>query len=163
MESVTFQTERFGPVQVQPERLLEFVSPILGFEHAVRYAVLDHGQDDSPFRWLQATEDPKLAFVITSPHLFGLEFEFVLPEEAVEMLGIESIEDVVVFTIVTIPDDNPSKMTANLLGPIIINQTKRLAMQLVLADDAPYSAQTRLIPDAMLKLASLSAPAEREG
>jgi flagellar assembly factor FliW len=145
-QAVTFETLRFGQVTVPLERVLEFASPILGFEGLKQFALLDH-DEESPFKWLQSVEDPDLAFVITNPTIFGIAYEFVVPEDAVSLLEIEKAEDTLVFTLVTIPDNDPVKMTANLLGPLVVNQHTRKAMQVILNDNKQYSTKVRLLSD----------------
>lgn len=149
MSQIQITTSRFGTVTVEEKTILEFVSPILGFEHLKRYVLLDHAEN-SPFKWLQAVEDANLAFVVTNPKFFGIPYEFALPEDAVEKLAIETAEDVIVFTIVNIPDDNPAMMTANLLAPLVLNQNNLQAMQVIL-QDPQLSTRTRLLPDSVLK------------
>jgi flagellar assembly factor FliW len=148
-EGLTFNTLRFGQVTVPLTRIVDFVSPILGFEGLKQFAILDH-DEDSPFKWLQSVEDADLAFVITNPTIFGIAYEFVIPEDAVSLLGIEKAEDTLVFTLVTIPDNDPVKMTANLLGPLVVNQYTRKAMQVILSDNKQYSTKVRLLTDEAL-------------
>jgi flagellar assembly factor FliW len=142
----TVHTARFGTVEVPQDRLYHFISPILGFEEHTCFALLDHSEE-SPFKWMQSTHDPELAFVVTSPSLFELEFEFVLPDASVEALGLKSAEEVLVLTLVTIPDENPALMTTNLLGPLVINLTSNKAMQLILQDNDRFSTRVRLLAD----------------
>lgn len=142
------QTARFGEIQVTEDRIIRFVKPIIGFDQLERYVLLDHA-DDSPFKWLQALEDPNLAFVVTNPKFFGIPYEFSIPDDVVEILGVKSAEDVVVLTIVNVPENNPALMTANLLGPLVVNQNTRVGLQLVL-NDTDFGTKTRLIPDEML-------------
>ena len=52
----------------------------------------------------------------------------------------------VVLCLVVIPDD-PSQMTANLMGPLVMNADKRLGKQVVLHDSS-HSPRARLLPDA---------------
>jgi flagellar assembly factor FliW len=146
LETTTFNTSRFGEVAVTADRVLHFVSPILGFEGLKNFAILDH-EEESPFKWLQSMEDPNLAFVITNPTIFGIEYEFVVPDDAVSLLGIETAEDTSVFTMVTIPEENPGKMTTNLLGPLVVNQHTQKAMQVILNDSKQYSTKVRLLDD----------------
>ncbi|MBK8189115.1 MAG: flagellar assembly protein FliW [Vampirovibrionales bacterium] len=138
-------TTRFGAIEVEDELVLSFVSPILGFDEIQSFVILDHAEN-SPFKWLQAIESPELAFVITNPTLFGMEYDVTIPPQAVEKLGLTSEEDALVVTIVNIPQDDPSGMTANLLGPIVINQQTRKALQVVLGE-GEFSTRTRLLPD----------------
>ena len=48
-------------------------------------------------------------------------------------IGVAQPDDVLVFAIVTIPGEGGS-VTANLMGPLIINKANRLGIQTVLAD-----------------------------
>jgi flagellar assembly factor FliW len=145
MASVTFQTSRFGPVTVDDGSVVSFTAPILGFDDLTDYVLLDHAED-SPFKWLQSAQEPDLAFVVTNPKYFNIDYEFELPEDACQKLGLTRGEDAIVLTIVNIPADTPKAMTANLLGPVIINQANHKAMQVVLSD-VPFSTKTRLLPD----------------
>jgi flagellar assembly factor FliW len=153
---MTIHTARFGEVTVEEDRIIHFVEPILGFEQSNRYVILDHAED-SPFKWLQSADEPDLAFVVTNPKFFGIDYEFELGDEQAQKLSLEAAEDALVVTIVNIPQENPGKMTTNLLGPIIINQKLRQAMQVVL-HDTPYNTKTRLIPDDVLQQQATEAP-----
>ena len=60
------QTTRFGSVEVDDSRILEFTNGLLGFSSYTQYALLQP-DDDGLFFWLQSTEAPELAFVVTDP------------------------------------------------------------------------------------------------
>lgn len=143
MSMVTITTSRFGNIEVDDSLILNFTSPILGFDQLKQFVILDHA-DESPFKWLQSVEMPELAFVITNPQFFGINYEFSLPEDACQKLELTQAEDALVVNIVNIPADNPKAMTANLLGPIVINQSNRLAMQVIL-NDSEFSTKTPLV------------------
>lgn len=149
MAQLSIETTRFDTVMVDETMVIDFVSPVFGFEQITQYVVLDHAED-SPFRWLQAVTDPALAFVVTNPKFFGINYEFAISEEVAAQLGLTESEDAMVLTIVNIPQEDPGKMTANLLGPIVINQPKMKAMQIVL-NDSEYSTKTRLLEDTALE------------
>jgi len=57
---------------------------------------------------------------VVNPFMVVKDYDFEIPDEAVESLGIESILDVMVLSIVVVPEDI-SKMTMNLKAPVIIN------------------------------------------
>ncbi len=145
MSRIQVETTRFGTLEVDEDKTLTFVGPILGFEKMNRYFLVDHAEN-SPFKWLQSADNPDLAFVISNPKLFGIEYEFVLPDDAATKLGIQQAEDAMVFTIVNIPTENPSLMTSNLMAPLVMNQNTRQAMQVIL-QDSKYNTRTRLLPD----------------
>lgn len=149
MGKININTVRFGDVSVDEARIISFVEPILGFKNSTRFVILDHAED-SPFKWLQSADEPELAFVVTNPKFFGVDYEFLLPDETATQLQLTNPEEALVLTIVNIPQGDPGKMTANLLGPIVINQASCKAMQVVL-NDGNYSTKTRLIPDEILQ------------
>jgi flagellar assembly factor FliW len=145
LSSLCYETRRFGTITPAPERIVEFVQPILGFDDCKRFALLDH-DEDSPFNWLQSLDNPDLAFVITNPTLFGIPYEVTIPSEAVNLLNITKAEDTIIFTLVTIPPDDPASMTANLLGPVVMNQYTQQAMQVILNNQSEqYSTKTPLL------------------
>jgi len=144
----TISTSRFGDLDVPASQMIRFVEPIIGFDNQDQFIILEHA-DNSPFKWLQAVHQSDLAFVVTNPKFFGIEYEFAIPDDIAEKIGLDNAEDAVVLTIVNIPNDDPGKMTANLLGPIVINEKTKLGLQLVLGDST-YTTKTRLIPDDVL-------------
>ena len=89
MTTLSIETGRFGTVQVDEERIIQFGEPILGFQDSTRFIILDHAED-SPFKWLQSIDEPDLAFVVTNPKFFGVEYEFVLPESVATKLSIRN-------------------------------------------------------------------------
>src|SRR5690606_37275103 len=102
MSNLNIQTARFGEIAVEENRVIDFIEPILGFEGSRRFIILDHAED-SPFKWLQSADEPELAFVVTNPKLFGIEYEFALSEDLATQLDIQEAEDALVLTIVNIP------------------------------------------------------------
>jgi flagellar assembly factor FliW len=154
MSERIIQSSRFGEISIENEALLTFSQPILGFETLKEYALVEHAPD-SPFQWLQSTENPELAFVVTNPTSFGLDYEFEIPDDLVDLLEISTIEEVLVLTIVNVPNDAPAEMTANLMGPIIINTTTKNAVQFALSDNS-YGTKVRLIPDTSVQKMKMS-------
>ncbi len=69
-----------------------------------------------------------------------------MPLSVHQELDIQSPGDLSLFVIVTIPPGNPQEMTANLLGPVVVNPRSRRAKQLVL-DDRVYSHRYRVISE----------------
>jgi flagellar assembly factor FliW len=63
----------------------------------------------------------------------------------IEAVGAQGAENLLVFAIVTIPS-NPSEMTANLQGPVIINPEKRLGRQAISLSDR-YSVKHRILDE----------------
>ncbi|MCQ2754292.1 MAG: flagellar assembly protein FliW [bacterium] len=126
------QTIRFGEIEIEEERVFEFVLPIIGFNEQSKYVIVDLNKDNF-FKWLQSTEDPSLAFPIVSLFSLGLNYSIDLNDDIVEKLKIENVESLLVMNIASIPQNNPQKTTVNLLAPIIINLDKKVAGQVILS------------------------------
>jgi flagellar assembly factor FliW len=127
---------RFGSLNVPAEALLTFPSGLLGFSDWTRYVILDH-DTDAPFKWLHCAEEASLAFVIIDPSLFNAHYQVTIsPEARGEVEGNET-DELGLAVILTIPSDDPSAVTANLRGPLLMNPRTRLCKQLVLSEDYP--------------------------
>ena len=143
--ALKIQSNRFGLLEIEESQVLEFVCPIIGFEDVKNFALFEH-EADSPFFWLHSLEDPDLAFVLTNPTHFGFQYEFEIPTEEANRLNLKTEDDVLIYTLVTVPDDEPNKLTANFKAPIVINKNTHQAMQFVIPQDN-YPIRVRLIPD----------------
>ncbi len=128
--SIKIQTKPFGEIEVDELQVIDFPDGILGFDFIRKFVILDTEDQGSPFKWMQAFEEKDLAFVIIRPVDFMESYDLVISQSDFEAVKAESADDVVVFAIVTIPE-NPKQMTANLQGPIIINPVKRLGRQAI--------------------------------
>jgi len=137
-------TTRFGEIEISEETIISFPNGILGFPDQTNYALINT-DDNSPLKWLQSLEDPTLAFVVTNPNLFKPDYMVDAYRKDLADINVQDAEDVLVLVIVTVPKD-PSKMTANLKGPILINTQNRLAKQLVI-DNNDYEIKYRLLSD----------------
>lgn len=124
------ETIRFGKIAIQEDRLITFPKGVLGFSQRRQFILFPH-KDGSPFFWLQCVEDGELAFVLMNPKLVVGDYTIDLDEGVLEDLECEDGRGLDVLCIVTIPHDDPRKMTINLLGPIVINVHKMRAVQLV--------------------------------
>ncbi len=128
------ETSRFGTVEIDEGKVLHFVKGILGFPNDLRYALLPH-KDNSPFFWLQSLDSPDLAFVVINPALIVSDYSFELPEDAERELQLgekDKAEALVIVTFRNRQNGDARSMSANLLGPVVINVDKRLARQVVL-------------------------------
>ncbi len=142
-------TKHFGEIEIEQNKIINFIDGIPGFEDQKRFIVIDNPDDSVPFKWLQSIDEPELAFIIINPFIFKENYEFDLPKHIIEKLKIKEEKDVVVYSIVVIPDDI-TKMTANLAGPIIINANEMLGKQIVL-DDNRYTTKHYILENAKAK------------
>lgn len=126
------QTTRFGEIEVDESLLFELVSPILGYDDETKFVLIEH-KTNASFKWLQSVQTPELAFAVTIPGLFGIEYTFELPDTTQEELAIESADDILSLNIALIPHENPRASTVNLLAPLIFNVKTRKGAQVILA------------------------------
>lgn len=147
MEEI-IKTRPFGEISVDDRQIIFFPEGIPGFDYIKVFALLDSGDEQSPFKWLQARDEESIAFIIIRPSDFIVDYVPDIPQGDIEFVGAASPDELLVFSIVTIPED-PSKMTANLQGPIIINPKKRLGRQAISMNDRYFVRH--LILDEMRK------------
>ena len=131
-------TTRFGALEIQEEQIIHIPSGIIGFPNDRKYVLLEQ-KKGSPFMWLQSVDNGALAFVLINPLLFKPDYKVEIGPEDAEDLGLKNGgNEAQIMAIVNIlnrgEDGKPTAITANLLGPIVINPEKRLAKQVVLYD-----------------------------
>jgi flagellar assembly factor FliW len=124
------QTSRFGPLEVDGDRLITFEQGVLGFPNQKRYALIQTGEG-SGFYWMQSVDRPELAFVVCDPQLFVSDYRAPVRSEELEKLDLTDPANAQVFVIVNKVD---KLLTGNLQGPLVINVETRAAKQLVLSD-----------------------------
>lgn len=133
MQKSSIKTSRFGVLEVDESRIIHFPEGLLGFPEQKRYIILEH-KPSSPFCWLQSMDSPDLAFVMASPLLVKEDYLESLTEKESPFFQSESGDDIAVFSLVTIPQGDVSRMTINLTGPLVIDVGAKTGKQVVLSD-----------------------------
>ncbi|HEX7095264.1 MAG TPA: flagellar assembly protein FliW, partial [Acidimicrobiales bacterium] len=140
------ESEKLGELEIDESTVLEFPQGLLGFGDARRFALIDT-HDTGVYFWLQSLDDPALAFLAAIPWPFFPDYEFDLPDADRDALGLQEPDDPaevgdgnpMVLCLLTV-DPSATQITANLLGPLVINTQTRIGRQVVLAD---YDFTTR--------------------
>lgn len=130
------RSTRFGNCEIRPDSVLTFPSGILGFPDCRRYVILDH-DTEAPFKWLQSLDEPGLAFVILDPASFHPQYDVQVPNEALLEVQGKDEDELIVSVLLTIPSNDPTGITANLRGPLLMNHRTKLCKQLILSDSYP--------------------------
>jgi len=132
------KTTRFGTIGIKKEKTIDMPFGMLGFPDKKKFIILQH-RENSPFFWYQSVDDPALAFVITSPFLFKPDYKIDLKDALKEMSwnGDGKTDHLEIYIVVNIPNGLPEKMTGNFIGPILLNNKVRQAVQVVISD-SPY-------------------------
>ncbi len=136
-------TKQFGEIEIDENKIIDMPFGIPGFRDQKRYALIQK-EETIPFLVFQCLDDPNLSFVVLDPIK-------IFPEYTIERKDLETVvpwdlenEEISCFVIVTIPNGNPEKMTANLLAPLVINNNKKVGLQLILQNSS-YSHQQQLL------------------
>ena len=124
------KTKPFDEIEVDESQELTFQNGLFGFENYKKFYLLEN--PDSPFVWLQSSDEPTLAFIIIHPLQFKADYKLKVSQEDLNDIesDMKTENELLDFAIVTIPE-NPNNMTANLQGPIIININKKLGKQAI--------------------------------
>jgi flagellar assembly factor FliW len=148
-------TSRFGTLNVDDERVITFGKGLLGFPDYTRYALIQTGEENY-FFWLQSVDEPNLAFVVTDPSIFFKDYEVPIKDETQAEIELADLAHAQVFVICNKVDE---WLTGNLLGPIVVNATNRLAHQVVLTDKKWTTRQPLMRLQAQAPLAAQPAVA----
>lgn len=132
---------RFGEIEYEHEKTIEFPKGLIGFEN-LRHFIVMPKRKEGPLFWIQSAEDPEIAFVLTDPTNFFLDYRVVPDGTDRDQLGIGKKDDCLVLAVVTV---RPSReITLNLLAPILFAPATNRAMQVIL-ENSPYQVRTPLL------------------
>jgi len=114
---VTFESVRFGAVEVASEDVIEFPLGLIGLGGS-RYALLDRNPG-SGFLWLHCIDDPALALPVVRPQQFFSTFTLELTSEDLELIDLEDPTAAELYVTVRATPD-PLDITANLRAPLLV-------------------------------------------
>lgn len=112
---------------------LTFSAGLPGFPEAHTFVLMQTELAQEPFAILRSVEDESLEFVVVPPHLFFPEYAPEIDDATIARIGLENAGDAIVLVTLTV-GDSIADVTANLLGPIVINKQNHQAAQAVLAN-----------------------------
>ena len=138
-------TLRFGELEIEEQDVVRFADGIPAFEDEHEFVVLPY-EEGTPYMFLQSMATPELAFLMTDPFVFFPDYSFELDDENMEKLAINSMDDVLVCTLISVPRSGVAGMTTNLLAPVVINRHTMQARQIVL-EKTQYTTKHRLFPE----------------
>ncbi len=110
--------------------MILFEKGLIGLPELKRFIVMDF-EEESPLHWLQSIDNPNIGFIVANPIMFAPNYLVTLEPGAKKYLRIDNDDEMVVMVIVTVKDKG-RLVTGNLLGPIVVNASKRLACQIAL-------------------------------
>ena len=124
-------TLRFGLVDINESKIIEFEEGIPGLEKYHKYALLQY-EDSYPIIWLQSVDDGGVCLPVMDTFAVLPDYMFDIEDTDVKVLKLEGPEDLHVVSVLVIPDDI-QHMTANLAAPVVINTVTGKARQILLS------------------------------
>jgi flagellar assembly factor FliW len=107
--------------------VLDFGGGIPGFPASRHFRLESLAPELEPFCVMRSVEEPTISFVLVAPGGPFPDYTIEIDEQHVANLGLESADDAMVMTIITVGQPP----TANLLGPLVVNRRTRVAAQVV--------------------------------
>ncbi len=120
-------TTRFGTLDLDESTFIHFPWGIPGFEELKRYVLLEHRH--GPFKWLQAVDDPDVAFVVAPPDIFGLQYK--VPENKASVLHLQNVNDLAILILISF-DRTTHTVRPHMHTPLLLNASSREAYQWVI-------------------------------
>uniref|UniRef100_A0A831ZZR6 Flagellar assembly factor FliW n=1 Tax=Desulfacinum infernum TaxID=35837 RepID=A0A831ZZR6_9BACT len=121
------ETARFGTLELDESTFIHFPWGIPGFEDLKRYVLLEHRQ--GPFKWLQAVDHPDVAFVVSPPDVFGIQYR--IPPQRISVLGLEDTKDLAILVLISI-DRATRAVRPHVRTPLLLNAANRRAYQWII-------------------------------
>lgn len=138
---MTIQTRVFGEVTIDPKKVIHFENGIIGFPDLQDFALIHDVEkgDNAGIRWLQSIQEPAFAMPVMDPLSVCETYNPVVEDSLLKPIGKVEIEEILVLVTVTVPKDL-TKMSVNLMAPLVINVPERKAVQIIL-DDTKYKVK----------------------
>lgn len=128
-------TKLFGEIEAAEDKIIQFSGGIIGFPEMQRFLLVhDIENEKSSISWLQSLDEPGFAMPVIDPLLLMEDYDPLVEDEMLNVLGDLETADMLVLVTVTVPADI-KEMTANFKAPLIINAGNQKACQIIVEDD----------------------------
>lgn len=135
---IKLETSRFGALEVREEKVVSFPEGLVGFPNLNRFILIDH--KDTPLKWLQAMDDPDIAFIVVSPTTIFEEYNLDVDRSVKDYLELDNEDDLAVLVTMRVSGED---VIANFQGPILINSRAMKGVQVVL--DSPSKEYHKIV------------------
>jgi flagellar assembly factor FliW len=126
------QTRMFGDIDITADDVIVFPAGIPPFNELREYCLLAR-EEEPGLCCLQAVRAPDIAFAVLPPAVIIGEYEIDLSDADAAEIQLERVEDAELFVILAVHRE-PSRVTANLRAPLVINRRRRLGKQVILQE-----------------------------
>jgi flagellar assembly factor FliW len=114
MSTLTFESTRFGTLEIAADAVIEFPAGLIGLGGA-RFALVS-ADEKGAFHWLHSLEDGSLALPVTNPWLFFDEYAVELSDEDTARIGSDRPD----VWVTVRAGAEPGDFSANLRAPILV-------------------------------------------
>jgi flagellar assembly factor FliW len=129
-----------GVESSQKTHQLTLPQGLFGFSE-IRSMELFYDKEELPFMWLREQNKNGLAFIVIEPGGIIPDYAVEISDADVALLGITGSDDTMILNIVTLPSEQSSKISVNLVGPVIVNRNSLVAKQCIINNHDKYSAR----------------------
>ena len=129
-----------GVESSQKTHQLTLPQGLFGFSE-IRSMELFYDKEELPFMWLREQNKNGLAFIVIEPGGIIPDYAVEISDADVALLGITGSDDTMILNIVTLPSEQSSKISVNLVGPVIVNRNSLAAKQCIINNHDKYSAR----------------------
>lgn len=149
-EPLILQTKtRTVEIPMNEGNIFTFPDGVPAFE-GYRNFVFFCNTDMQPFFFMKSIGiSPEVSFVCIDPFLICPEYNIRLGHADRKALELKRNEDAFVFSFVTVRDD-VTEITANLQGPVVLNQKKGIGRQII-TESGQYDVRFK-VWDALMKI-----------
>ncbi len=128
------QTLRLGKLEYREEDVVHLPEGLVGMPDMCRWLVLEMGEN-IPMKWFQSLDRGDFGFPVSQPAFFTDTYDVDIPPGSASILKGEEGEWIAILIITTVQDGG-TKITGNLLAPLVVNVDTRQGLQLVMNDSA---------------------------
>ena len=137
---VTIEHRRIGAIDIDDARILH-LDGLPGFPNARSFALVER-EDTQPFAWLASLDDLDLAFAVLDPSELLKDYAPHPSSNDLRAVDATHPSEVAWLVLVNVDADG---VYVNLAAPILVNEAKLRAAQIVLADASlPLRSPLRL-------------------
>lgn len=148
------KTTLLGELEFEEKDIFYFPEGIPAFKEEKQFLIIAMGEG-APFYYMQSAANPDLCLVLAEPFMFFPDYGIEVGDEELDKLECQNRrEDLLVYVILTVPEDF-KESTANLLAPIIVNQEKKRGIQFV-AVNSEYKTKHPIFPREQAEIAATS-------
>lgn len=132
---------RFGEIEIELDKAIEFKEGIPGFEHLRKFILIEDAE--SKLCYLQSVEEGAITFTIINPEWIKSDYAPCIGESYFEKLGGGKTEEFALYNIVAVREPI-EETTVNLQAPLLIHTNRRLGVQAIV-EGKQYQVRHKLI------------------